>query len=154
MRIITCQQGFTSIVTEALLRGDTVRLPVQGGSMRPWLREGDLVQIVPAAGRTLRRGDILLFMRRPDRPVLHRLWQVSPGADGLSVCHCRGDAEYGSPEPVPPAKVVGVVEQAFLFGRWRRLSQPAWRRAGLVWQGLGPLRAPILAVLRRLYGRR
>jgi MYXO-CTERM domain-containing protein len=81
--------------------------------MLPWLREGQKVMVAPLAGRQLRRGDIALFWRNEQEPVLHRVVQP-PTADG--VVACRGDAEWGPPELVPLAAVAGVV------------ALPLWRR--------------------------
>ena len=101
------QNMFTATLAEVLAQGDAVLLRVQGVSMLPWLREGEQVRILPAAGRRLRRGDIALFWREPRRPILHRVVKVRRG-EGLY--ECRGDSESGTPERVPASAVIGLVE--------------------------------------------
>ena len=98
---------FSKAIEDSLVRGEAVLLRVQGVSMLPWLREGEKVRILPAAGRRLRRGDIALFWREPQRPILHRIVRVRR-AEGL--CECLGDSERGAPERVPVSAVIGVVE--------------------------------------------
>ena len=98
----------SEVLLDALARGETVRVRVQGVSMLPWLREGDQVCIRPSAGRLPRRGDVVLFRRAPGRLILHRIVGVCTEA-GAVVCDCLGDSESGSPERVPAANVIGVV---------------------------------------------
>lgn len=111
------QPLFNGVVGDALARGESVCLRVHGGSMLPWLREGQKVRVVPAAGRRIRRGDVVLFRRAPDRPVLHRV--VASRRNGDGVFHaCLGDAEDGAPEWVSEADVLGVVA----LSPWRRAA--------------------------------
>jgi hypothetical protein len=103
------QPFFAGLVVDTLARGESVVLRVQGASMLPWLREGAAVRIRPAAGRRLRRGDIALFLRAPDRPILHRIVAVHAAAAGLHY-DCLGDAETGQPERVAAAEVIGLAD--------------------------------------------
>lgn len=124
------QAMFSEVVAGALAGGKAVRLRVQGASMRPWLREGDPVRIQPAAGRPVRRGDVVLFRRAPDRPILHRVVRVRRDENAV-VYHCRGDAEHGAPECIPAAEVLGVMESTPLRrAAWRVLFLPRrlWSR--------------------------
>ena len=98
----------SEVLLDALARGESVRVRVQGVSMLPWLREGDQVCVRPSAGCRLRCGDIALFRRTPSRLILHRIVGVRTEA-GAVVCDCLGDSESGSPERVPAASVIGVV---------------------------------------------
>lgn len=98
----------SEVLLDALARGETVRVRVQGVSMLPWLRAGDLVRVRPSAELRLRRGDIALFRRGPSNLILHRIVGVRTEA-GAVVCDCLGDSESGSPERVPAANVIGVV---------------------------------------------
>ncbi|MGN0172107.1 MAG: S24/S26 family peptidase, partial [Acutalibacteraceae bacterium] len=63
------------LIEDAFSRGQTVILPVTGGSMRPTLDQGDTVTIVPV-GDTVRRGDVLLYRRPTGQFVLHRAVRV------------------------------------------------------------------------------
>ena len=131
------QPFFAELVVDTLARGESVVLRVQGASMLPWLREGAAVRIRPAAGRRLRRGDIALFLRAPDRPILHRVVAVHPEAAGLHY-DCLGDAETGQPERIAAAEVIGVAAQAplvralyLLLHRPRRAVNGWLRRRGV-----------------------
>ncbi len=99
----------SEVLLDALARGESVRVRVQGVSMLPWLREEDQVCVRPSADRRLRRGDIALFRRTPSRLILHRIVGVRTEA-GTVVCDCLGDSESGNPERVLASSVIGVVE--------------------------------------------
>ena len=103
------QALFAEILVDSLARGEAIGLRVRGASMLPWLRAGAKVRILPAAGRTIRRGDVVLFARASGRPILHRVlgWRR---VNGAVVYECRGDSEHGAAERVPAAAVLGVLE--------------------------------------------
>lgn len=105
------QEIFSAVMADSLAQGQAVRVCVQGVSMLPWLRAGQRVRIVPAVGRRLRPGDIALFWRAPDRPVLHRIVRVHRAA---GLCECLGDSESAAPELVSATAVVGIVETTAL----------------------------------------
>ena len=70
------------IVRAALERGQRVRMTVTGGSMFPFLRDGDVVELEPAL--TLRLGDMVLVQTDSsdviERYVLHRIVRWVDGA--------------------------------------------------------------------------
>ncbi|HEX7523761.1 MAG TPA: hypothetical protein VF357_06140 [Candidatus Deferrimicrobium sp.] len=58
-----------------------------GPSMNPTLREPEIMEIVPCGGRSLRAGDVVLFLLPgSDRPVVHRVARATTA--GIST---RGD---------------------------------------------------------------
>ena len=58
-----------------------------GPSMNPTLREPEIMEIMPYAGRPLRVGDVAFFLSpEADQPVVHRIVRVTPA--GIST---RGD---------------------------------------------------------------
>jgi hypothetical protein len=107
------QVFFSAALADALARGEAVWLRVQGVSMLPWLREGEKVRIIPMPGRPLRRGEIALFWRKPNRPILHRVVRVGREA-GAPVYECLGDSGTGTPERVHATAVIGIVESTGL----------------------------------------
>lgn len=118
------QELFSETLADALARGESVWLRVQGVSMLPWLREGDPVCVRPAEGRRLHRGDIALFWREPRHPILHRIVRVRRTENGI-VADCLGDSECGQPESVSASDIIGVVETMPVH-RWiyRMLNPP------------------------------
>jgi hypothetical protein len=127
-RVMVDQEFFCGVLVDSLARGEAVSLRVKGRSMLPWLREGEKVRILPAAGRRLHRGDIALYRREKGSLVLHRVVSVRRAAEsGPLVYECLGDALDGTPECVLAETVVGVVDAA-AFRRWIFLSFNPLRR--------------------------
>ncbi len=98
--------------------GEKHILAFRGGSMRPTLVSGDLVEVVPTPPRCLRRGDVVAYFRSdPRRLVVHRVVATGPG--GLRT---KGDAAAAhDSETVPGARVIGRVHQFYRRGRQRGL---------------------------------
>ncbi|MFQ5460224.1 MAG: hypothetical protein ACE5EL_05485, partial [Anaerolineae bacterium] len=93
-------------------------LAFRGGSMRPTLVSGDLVEVVATPPRCLCRGDVVAYYRSdPRRMVVHRVVATGPG--GLRA---KGDAA-ASPdtESVPGSEVLGRVRRFSRGGRQRGL---------------------------------
>ena len=117
---------FSEVLADALARGETVRLRVQGVSMLPWLREGQLVRIRPVEGLRIVRGDVALYWRAPGRPILHRVVGVVE-REGATIYECLGDAESGGTETVPASAIIGVVAATAAERAFYRLVHPARR---------------------------
>ncbi len=104
------------ILRAALERGQRVRMTVNGRSMLPFLRDGDVVEIAPMPpAPTL--GSVVLAQLANERYPLHRL-VAQCGAAWL----LRGD-NSGAPDGVVPREnLVGVVTRVERNGRVVRLA--------------------------------
>lgn len=80
-------------------------LRVSGASMLPLLRDGDRVEIRPAAPEDLRRGDLLVF-QQGEHLVVHRL--VARWGEAWVA---RGDNLPDRDPPIPPEAVLGKVRR-------------------------------------------
>lgn len=131
-------------ITAILAQGRPCRLVVTGNSMQPFLRHGrDAVILAPLRGE-IRRGDILLYLRAPGYPVLHRVHRALE--DGtLLMC---GDAQRVL-EPIRPEQVLARATHIDRGGTLLDCGSPAQRRKAALWQALYPARRYILAALRR-----
>lgn len=119
------QPGSATLLGELLGRGQRATLRARGGSMWPFLRDGDVVTLAPLTAPIL-LGEVLLA-RRGDELVLHRAVRLTEGGPVL-----RGDA-------LP--REDGVFPAAQLLGRVVRL-----RRAGHAGRGYPPARLFALAM--------
>jgi Peptidase S24-like. len=66
-------KAFKEISKELLQKGVIVRFPVSGGSMRPFLRAGDVVSVTGASHNSIHPGDIVLHSTRNDTLAVHRV---------------------------------------------------------------------------------
>lgn len=125
------------VVRAALERGQRVRMTVTGGSMLPFLRDSDVVELEPATKSRL--GDLVLVQTdssgATERYVLHRIVRWVGGAAFL----IRGDAQSHCEGPFTPDTVLGRVTTAWRNGRPRPLDRGLWRVAGLAWAWTSPL---------------
>ena len=69
---------------------------VTGESMRPTLRQGDLVLGAPVCAALLKRGDIVVFTDGEGRRVIHRVVGTRP-------LRTQGDNRLAPDPPVPPS---------------------------------------------------
>jgi signal peptidase I len=136
------------IIGAALERGQHVRLTAKGGSMRPFLHNGDVVELEPLKSRPA-KGDVVLVQCEPDgeRYVLHRLVRVE--GEKLFI---RGDAQEHCEGPFASGDVLGRVTRSYVNGRVRRFDSGFWRFAGLVWLLCVPLSVRLLRIVVRLRG--
>lgn len=130
----------------ALLReGLPCRLVVTGNSMLPFLRhKRDAVFLVPA-GDEIRAGDILLYLRGPRTPILHRVHGCRP--DGVLIM-C-GDGQTGL-EPITRERVLAKVSHVERNGRRIDCKTPVLRLLVVLWRGLYPVRSYLLAGMRKI----
>lgn len=127
------------LVAELLARGASARFVARGGSMSPWIRDGDVVTVEPLLARL---GDVAAF-RLPGpggRLRVHRL--VRRVAGGWLA---RGDRHAGADGVIPDGGILGVVRHIERNGRARFLP----RGAGAVWL----VRLSRLALEVRAWGR-
>jgi hypothetical protein len=131
--MILPSREFMHVIRSALERGQRVRLTVNGGSMMPFIRDGDVVELEPI--RSLpRRGDVVLVQRTEERYVLHRVLQRADDAFFL-----RGDAQEYWEGPFTRGNVLGKVVLSYRNGSPRVMDSGPWRLAGLIWASCGPL---------------
>lgn len=129
-------------VLDALAAGHRVGLHFAGTSMRPWLCAGDRILVEPCRARP-GPGDVVLYPAG-DRLVAHRV-VGRRHRQGRARLLVKGDFTSVDPEPLDPARVLGVVvgrrrgsstldlrskRQRFL-GRAAALLSPWAIRAGL-----------------------
>ncbi len=111
-----------------LAAGTGVRRQVGGRSMRPLLRDGDVVTLQPVSAHTLRLGDVVLCLGRDGRPLLHRLVGTRRTPQGLML-RTKGDALRAEDTPVAADALLGRlerIERADGAGA-RRIDASAWR---------------------------
>jgi len=104
--------------------GQGLRFCARGASMRPFIRDGDVLDVRPVDVRRLRRGDVVLFRDGEDRLLAHRVVRVSRA--GLAT---QGDALARSDGVIEYDRLLGRVcsverggRQIAVGGRWRRWS--------------------------------
>jgi len=123
-----------------------VPVPIQGNSMRPFLRNADFAYLVPLPER-VRKGDMILFRRRNGQYVLHRVYKIYPGGGYLML----GDSQL-EPEPVVQEQLRAKVSHVRSAGQILKPGDFRWWFFEKPWLLLAPWRpqiARLLALFRK-----
>jgi len=129
------------ILRAALESGQRVRMPVNGRSMFPFIRDGDVVEIAPLPPAPV-IGSVVLARLPGERYLLHRLVARYGSAWVL-----RGDNRSAPDGLVPREDLVGVATRVERNGR---VVRPALGRTGQ-WIGWLSARGWLLPITRGLY---
>jgi signal peptidase I len=120
--VILDGEAMAHLLAGIVARGASVLLVARGGSMSPWIRDGDVVTVAPVSGGDVHvpvLGDVVAC-RQPGgkRLVIHRL--VSRRGDGWIVKGDRCPAPDGF---LAGGAVLGVVVRATRNGRRSQIPQ-------------------------------
>ena len=119
----------------------SVAVPVAGGSMVPFLHNGDTVYLnVPQ--NPLKRGDIVLYTRANGRYILHRIWKVCPDGSFLMV----GDAQQELEHLPSREQIHAIVTSARHKGKLLRPKSLRWWAYKHIWLWLRPVRHRLMSL--------
>ncbi len=142
----TGRRSLDELASQVLRQGRWLRIRAHGGSMTPFLRDGDVALVTPAAGGDIRVGDVVCFETAPGRLFLHRVVE----RQGTRVV-AKGDALI-STTVIGLHQVLGKVQAIERRGRVKRLDTRAarWRNRAIAFLSPALSRLSSLAVgLRR-----
>jgi hypothetical protein len=125
------------VICSALGRGQRIRLTVGGGSMTPFIRDGDVCEVSPPS--TLALGHIVLAKSRSRKYCLHRIVKIV--GDHFFL---RGDAQDALEGPFATSDILGRVSMSYRKGHARALDRGLWRIAGLLWIATAPFGTRLL----------
>jgi signal peptidase I len=151
------RNGNTAEITAALQRRGHISLRVQGASMLPWVRPGDIARIQKVSMDAIRCGDLVLF-RRENRLFVHRIIEKG-GAMDAAAFRAKGDAHPTCDGIVEQQELLGRVVRIFRRGRRIDLDAPGQIALGLLisqlslrsrfWYPLARLAAIVTRPVRR-----
>ena len=138
-------ESFFSEVKALLDEGKQVRIPVKGRSMRPFLQDGDTVELICITNHNIKWGDIVLARTNTGHIVLHRV--VCRKKDRLWL---MGDAHSGKKEYIAMSDVLAYTTTSYKKGRKRRLNSFGKRCAVVCWFLLMPFRGLLIKMYEKL----
>ncbi len=104
------------LILDFLARGMSVEFEVTGGSMAPFIKDHDVVEVDPVVAEEIGIGDIVVWARSDDRLVVHRVI-----AHGGGMTRTRGDALRFSDGQISTDQLIGRVTEVRRKGcslRW------------------------------------
>jgi hypothetical protein len=142
MNVPSCE--LMPVIRAALERGQRVSMTVNGSSMSPFIRDGDVVELELL--RSLpRQGDVVLVQCPEERYVLHQVVRI----DGNAFFLC-GYAQRRREGPFVHNALVARVVRVYRGRRTIALDRGLWRLARLVWLHCSPLGLALLLLAYRI----
>ena len=138
------REDFASIAQEVLGRGRVLRFKAKGGSMSPFIQNGDVVEVVPLRGK-INLGDVVLYCSSYGSPVIHRV--IRKDKRNLII---KGDSALNSDQPVLSKQVLGRVMVVEKNGWHLRLDSPMGRLLNMLLATMSPFSFLIYPPLKLL----
>ena len=139
---IVDQAEFGSLAEEILKTGRVVRFRAHGDSMRPFLWDGDLIELASLAPDAVRKGEIVLCRRSDGRLLLHRVMKAG-GEAGCGRLLVQGDGLAYPDGVISAHQVIGKVLRVEFKQKNSILRPPLHGVLACCWLELAPLR-PLL----------
>ena len=150
---------FLELSRDIFEKGKSVRFQAKGWSMRPLIRDGDLIVVNPIENSSIKTGDVVFYSTTGNKVIVHRLIRKYK-QKGRITAFIKGDASFSSPEKIDIQNVLGKVIAIERNGRKKRLDTKLHQIIGLLLSGISPVSHwiyPIGSVVkhsgRRLLGR-
>ncbi len=140
------REDFASIAQEVLGRGRILKFKAKGGSMSPFIRNGDVVEVVPVKGK-MNLGDIILYHSSYGNPVVHRV--IQRNKESIIT---KGDSVPNSDEPILSKQVLGRVVAIEKNGWCIRLDRPMGRLLNILLATISPFSFLTYPPLRLIKG--
>ena len=120
---------FFALAKQLLREGKKIEIPVKGGSMRPFLFDGETVVVAPVGvDCPLRKCDIILAETSTGQVMMHRIREISPA--GIRM---KGDGNLYQSELIRPEEVMGRVLSVVRHGKTISLYTPLGLFLARIW---------------------
>ena len=133
--------------------GEQVPLPVQGGSMAPFLVNRRDQVWLEKPEPPIRVGDMLLYQRESGQYILHRVSRIRPDGEMTMI----GDAHSVREPGIRPGQVLGRVVRVCRKGKLLEPGSFVWEFFAKVWIRMIPVRRPVMKMvtgIRKLFRRK
>ena len=136
------REDFTFIAQEVLGRGRILRFKAKGGSMSPFIRNGDVVEVVPLKGK-INIGDVVLYRSSYGNPVVHRV--IYRNTESIIT---KGDSVSNPDQLILSKQVLGRVVTVEKNGWCIRLDRPMGRLLNILLALISPFSSLIYPSLK------
>ncbi len=112
------------------LNNDRSAVKVHGGSMGPFIRDGDIIITKRVDPKDMASGDIILYHRR-EKFCVHRIIRKSK-ENGKTVFFTKGDRLYHFDAPVDEKQILGKVIAVKKKNKIKNLTSKKWQMLNLL----------------------
>ena len=141
---------FAELAADVLSKGDFLLFRAHGGSMHPFIRDGDIIEIKPIMqASSIRPGVVIFYCSARERLFAHRVIKVS-AQHGQVALVAKGDSASNSDPLVHPEQVLGQVVVIKRGERKIRLDRGVCRLINVLWARLSPLSPWFYPILRKV----
>ena len=126
------------LAAELLKRGSPLRIKARGGSMTPFVRDGDVAFVTPTAGMGVGIGDVVCYETPSGKLLLHRV--IARDRDRLVA---KGDA-LAFVETIDRTRLLGKVVAVERHGTIKRFDTQIARWRNHVIAALSPFLPSLL----------
>jgi signal peptidase len=144
---------FDALAAEILKAGNTLRFEANGNSMRPFIYNGQIVEIEPVEPGKLKRGDIVLCRLEKDWLVLHRIVRMQAVA-GKKKLVIQGDAMPLPDGAIAPEQVLGRVAAVYRGEDRLGVDRHFISFLAVIWMEFAPVRPFLIDLWHFLRGNR
>jgi len=138
---------FGELAQAILSGGNGMRFPARGWSMRPVIKNGDILQVEPVdPGEPVIPGEIYLYRRPNARAVAHRLIRIRSGCSTKQLVFW-GDASTRADGAIDRQAVLGHVTARERNGRILWLGEGRPRMLGKLYASFTPLPQILFSIL-------
>jgi hypothetical protein len=132
------------LAAHVLRRGARLRIKARGGSMTPFLWDGDVALVTPTEGKEVGVGDVICYETPPGKLFLHRV--IARDRDRFVA---KGDA-LAFTEVIDRAQLLGKVVAVERHGKVRRFDTRTGRWRNRAIASLSPFFPRLLPLALRL----
>jgi len=132
--IIECNSAdFYELSKDLLARGVCLRFQARGGSMRPLISDGDILEVQPIEVAEVRVGDVIFFRGHRGNMLAHRVVYKTQAENGETILIAKGDTASQCDRPVCPDYLFGKVISIERRQKRVELDSGLIKLMGLLW---------------------
>ncbi len=134
-------------------KGKSIRFQAKGWSMRPFIRDGDIIVVSPIENSSIKTGDVVFYLTTENKVMVHRVIRKHKKGNRM-IMFIKGDATFSSPEKVEMQDVLGKIVEVERNGQKKRLDTKLYTIKGLLFAGISPFSQwtyPFLSKIKKYF---
>jgi len=147
--IVAKRTGFQELSNEILSKGNNLRFRALGGSMHPFIKNGEVIEVKPASSLEIKVGDIVFYRANRGGMVAHRAIRKKIEKNKV-ILETKGDSVPRSDWWVYPEQILGKVVAIERNGKRVELDKGLKKLTNLIWAKISPFSRWIYPIYRRI----